>query len=318
MNCLSGTRWARKSSSQRRDEGRDLVAAPGQEQAEHLLHPEPLEELDPARAQARALDQELAAPVEDHVVLHLVAEHRRRSARRARAGSPPGARAERSPTRWSSSAAGSGRGRDEVDPVGVDLDHGGAQRPQPIEQGLHEAPALAGDPVGHVEVVPVALREGEVAVEGVDEDLEGLLERVQEDPVLGSGGLPGQPLGRDPELAQVAQQRGGDSQAVGGREQGLGQHQGRVERGHVHVEHVAGDPVLEHRGVAARDAAALAGGGDRPAAVEVLPHQQRVDLGRVAAQHRGLVVERQGLGLHEVGRRQDAEIARVSRTSSRA
>src|SRR6185436_14388249 len=36
-------------------EGGNLVPAPGEEEAEHLLHPEPLEELDAARAQARAL-----------------------------------------------------------------------------------------------------------------------------------------------------------------------------------------------------------------------------------------------------------------------
>jgi hypothetical protein len=68
------------------------------------------------------------------------------------------------------------------------------------------------------------------------------------------------------------------------------------------VEHVARDAALEHGGVAARHAAAAPGGGDRLSAVEVLAHEERVDLRRVAAQHGGLVVERQALRLHEVGR----------------
>ena len=93
--------------------------------------------------------------------------------------------------------------------------------------------------------------------------------------------------------------------AVGGGEQILAEHQRRIERGDVHVQDVAGDALLEHRGVAARDAPARLRGGHRLAAMQVLAHQQRVDLGRVAAQHGRLVVERQGLGLHEVGRRQD-------------
>ena len=282
-------------------QGGNLVPAPGEEQAEHLLHPQALEELDAARAQARALDQELAALVEDDVVLHLVAEHRHVAA----------VQLELDPLRENRRQLGhemifrrrgGGRGRDEVDAVGVHLDHGGAQVAEPVEQRLHEPPALAGHAVGHLEVVPVPLREGEVAVERVDEDLEGLLERVQEDPVLRGGRLAGQPLGRDAELAEVAEQGRRDPEPVGGREEVLPQHQGRVERGHVHVQHVAGHALLEHRGVAARDTAARAGRGHRLAAVHVFPHQQRVDLGRVAAQHGGLVVEGQGLRLHEVGR----------------
>src|SRR5206468_12163256 len=54
----------------------NLLAPAAEEEPEHLLHPPALEELDAARAQARALDQELAPLIQENVVLHLVGEHR--------------------------------------------------------------------------------------------------------------------------------------------------------------------------------------------------------------------------------------------------
>src|SRR5260370_29415781 len=55
-------------------ENRNVRRLAPQEQAEHLLHPPSLEELDATRAQARALDEELAARIQEHGVLHLVGE----------------------------------------------------------------------------------------------------------------------------------------------------------------------------------------------------------------------------------------------------
>src|SRR5262249_41484360 len=58
------------------DEGY-LLALAAQQCAEDLLHPLALEQFETARAQSRALDRQLALGIDERVVLHLVAEHRR-------------------------------------------------------------------------------------------------------------------------------------------------------------------------------------------------------------------------------------------------
>src|SRR3990170_3573805 len=69
------------------------------------------------------------------------------------------------------------------------------------QQGRHEPAPLGGHAVGGVVVVPVGKRGAQVAVEGVDEDLEGLLEGGEQEP-LGLGGcLAREPLGRHAEVA---------------------------------------------------------------------------------------------------------------------
>ena len=148
-------------------------------------------------------------------------------------------------------------------------------------------------------------RGAEVAVEGVDESLEGLLERGEQEAVGLGDGLPGQAPGRQAELPQVAQERREDAEPVGGGRDALREHERGVERGDVHVQDVARDPLLEDGGVAPRHRPAGAGVGNGPPAVEVLPQEERVDLGGVAPEDHRLVVEGQRLGLDEVGRGED-------------
>ena len=89
------------------------------------------------------------------------------------------------------------------------------------------------------------------------------------------------------------------------REEVLTEHEGRVERRDVHVEDIARNALVEHGRVTARHATTRLRGWHGPTVVEVLPQQECVDLGGVAAQGGHLVVEGQGLGLDEVRRRQD-------------
>ena len=225
MNCLRGTRWARKSSSQRRTRSGISSRRPVRSRRNISSIQSRWKSSIPRERRPEPLIRELAALVEDHVVLHLVAEHRdvaaveleldslREQPRRARHEALLGGRGGVGPGRRRRGA----RSRCRRCPPRPRWRRAPASR---SSRACTRRAALPGDPVGHVEVVPVPLREGEVAVERVDEDLEGLLERVQEDPVLGGGRLPGQPLGRHPELAQVAQQRGGDPER--GRRPGTG------------------------------------------------------------------------------------------------
>ena len=66
------------------------------------------------------------------------------------------------------------------------------------------------------------------------------------------------------------------------------------------MKKVARDAASPHLGVAAGECLGSPPGGNRMARGEVRAHHQRVDLGRVPAQHRVLVRVRKNLRLHEV------------------
>src|SRR5207244_10941420 len=75
------------------DDGLRVGATLGEEELDELFDELALERLEPARAEARALERDAAPLVEQRVRLHLVAEHRReasveleRDARGERAG----------------------------------------------------------------------------------------------------------------------------------------------------------------------------------------------------------------------------------------
>src|SRR5215469_17516223 len=57
------------------DERRNLRTSARQHEPEHVLHPLTQEQLDATGSKAGALDAERATRIEQHVVLHLVAEH---------------------------------------------------------------------------------------------------------------------------------------------------------------------------------------------------------------------------------------------------
>ena len=143
--------------------------------------------------------------------------------------------------------------RHEIDAVGIGLDRRGAERRQAIEDRRDDGPALGRHAVGGREVVPVPAVEREVAVERVDEDLEGLLEGAEVRALGGVRRLAGQPLGVHPELAQALEERREDAERVGGRSDRPRQHDRGIERRDVHVERRPRHTFLEDRGVAAAD-----------------------------------------------------------------
>ena len=67
-------------------------------------------------------------------------------------------------------------GRDEIDAVGVDLDHPRAARAQPVDHGTEQLAPLGRDRRRGVEVAAVRLRKTEVTVKAVDENFEGRLQ----------------------------------------------------------------------------------------------------------------------------------------------
>ena len=78
-----------------------------------------------------------------------------------------------------SSSAFGVRRRNKIDAVGVDFDDLRAARVQPVDHLLQQLAADLGDARGRVEIGEVALRETEIAVEAVDQDFEGVLQRVK-------------------------------------------------------------------------------------------------------------------------------------------
>jgi len=126
------------------------------------------------------------------------------------------------------------------------------------------------------------------------------------------GGLPrvtGQPLGAHAEVAEVLEERRKDAEYVRRGCDGPREHERGIERGDVHVEDGPRDALLADRGVAAPDRRDRPGQRHRVAAGEVLPKHERVDLGRGTPQRARLIVEGHGLGLGEIGRRQDGRDA---------
>ena len=97
------------------------------------------------------------------------------------------------------------RRRNEIDAVGVDFDDLGAARVQPIDHLLQQLAADLGDARGRVEIGKVALSETEIAVEAVDQDLEGVLQSAENIAAASVRGGAHARLGLEPEGAQIGQ-----------------------------------------------------------------------------------------------------------------
>ena len=111
-------------------------------------------------------------------------------------------------------------------------------------------------------------------------------------------------LGGDAEVPEVAEEVREGAEGVRRGRDPPGEHDRRIERDDVDVEHRPGDALLVDGGVAAGDARGSGGGGDGTPVPKVLAEQKGVDLGRVSSQDGGLIVKRQELRLREVGRRE--------------
>ena len=196
-------------------------------------------------------------------------------------------------------------GRNEIDAVGVDFDDLRAARVQPIDHLLQKLAPDLGDARGRVEIGEVSLSETEIAVEAVDQNLEGVLERVEDTAACFPVGGRMLRLGFEPEGAQIGQQMPEDLELIGHREAIELQHDRGIERGDVAMPDVARDAGEKDRGVTAFEAAHHRHLGNGMALPVIFAEEERVDAGGVAAHDHVLVVVGKNLRLDEVARTQE-------------
>src|SRR2546422_10100289 len=197
----------------------DFGPASEHEAADDLADDLSLKGLEAARAEGRALEAQAPELVGQRVGFHLVAEHRGVPAVELELDAIRQAGRDSLEQRLVVRRRVAGRW-DEVDAVGIRLDGCGAESRQRAQDRGDDGPPLGGHAIGGGGIVPVPAAEREIAVERVDENLEGLLERTE---MRALGGLPrgtGPPLGAHPELAGVG--GGGRKDAEGGRGGGPG------------------------------------------------------------------------------------------------
>src|SRR6478672_6679163 len=126
---------------------------------------------------------------------------------------------------------------------------------EPVDHLLQKLTANLGNASGCVEIGEVTLGETEVAIKAVDQDLEGVLERVE---VLLLGAVfRGAHAGFrfQAEGAQVGEQMAKDLELVGRRPAIELEHDRRVKRRDIAMPDVAGDAGEKDRGVTALEPA---------------------------------------------------------------
>ncbi len=69
--------------------------------------------------------------------------------------------------------------RAKIDAIGINLDDPRPAGGQPVHHVFEDFAALGGDPFSRVEIRKVPLGKAEIAIEGIEEDLEGSLQRMQ-------------------------------------------------------------------------------------------------------------------------------------------
>ena len=183
-----------------------------------------------------------------------------------------------------------------------------AARVQPVDHLLQQLAPDLGDARGRVEIGEVSLRETEVAVETVDQNLEGVLERMEVMPPLTIAFFIRRlhlGLRFEPEGAEIGQQMPEDLQLIGHREAVELQHDRGIQRRDIAMPDVARDPGKENRGVAAFEAAHHRHLGNRMALPVIFAEEKRVDAGGVPAHDHVLVVVGKNLGLDEVARAEE-------------
>ena len=148
------------------------------EELDHFLQEDALEFLEPARFQRAAFDDDVAIAREERVVLRLVAEHGVEllveldfDSRRQFLAPDRVAKFARHlliSSRWN-----------EINAIGIDFDDLRALRLKPIDHLLQKIAPDLRHARGGIEVGKVSLRETEIAVEAVDQNLEGVLQSVE-------------------------------------------------------------------------------------------------------------------------------------------
>jgi hypothetical protein len=169
---------------------------------------------------------------------------------------------------------------------------------------LNQFSALRCDLIGRVEIVEVAHRKAEIAVERIDQDFKGRLQGIAIAVAFRIFGSGREFLRLHAKTAQIAQQTGEYVQFIFTRQVVVSQHDRRIERSNVAVEHASRHSLMFHARIAADDIPALVRPRDRMALVKIFPQEERIDFGRVPAQGYVLIRIRKNLRLDEIAGRQ--------------
>ena len=148
----------------------------------------------------------------------------------------------------------------------------------------------------------MSLRESQVTVETVEQNLERVLQSLEVMLLCGIFLRPHLCLRFQSERAQISEQMPEDLQLIGHRKAIEFQHDRRIERSDVAVPDVVRDPGEEDVGVTALKRAHHWQFGNGMALPEIFAQKQRIDPRGVAAHDHILVVVRKNLRLDEVAR----------------
>src|SRR5690348_4370567 len=104
--------------------------------------------------------------------------------------------------------------RNEIDSVCINLNHLRSARVEPVDHLFQQIASDLRDTRGRVEVGEVSLRESKVTVKAVEQNLEGVLQRLE---MMQPGGIafgPHSCFGFEPEIAQIGEQMPKDLQLI--------------------------------------------------------------------------------------------------------
>ena len=149
------------------------------------------------------------------------------------------------------------------------------------------------------------LCETEIAIEAVDQNLEGILQRVEMMPVTAVTLLVGSlhlPLGFETEFAQVRQQMPKDLKLIGGRKAVELQHDRGIKRSDIAVPDVASDPGKIDGGEASFEAHRHRHFRNAVTLPQVFAQKERVNAGGVAAHDHILIIVGKDLRLNKITR----------------
>ena len=206
--------------------------------------------------------------------------------------------------------------RNEIDAVGVDFDDFRALRFQPFDHLLEQIAPDLGDTRGGFEVGEVSLRKTEIAVETVDQNLEGVLQGMEVAPLRCVLGVTHIALRLEAKGTQVGEEMAKDLELIVHRKAIELEHDRRIERSDVAMPDVARHAGEKDVGVTALKPAHHRHLGNAVALPEILAEEKGVDPGGVAAHDHVLIVVGKNLGLDEVAGTQ--EIGHGARLAHRA
>ena len=191
--------------------------------------------------------------------------------------------------------------RDEIDSVRIDFNHPGVVLVQPCDHFLQQIAPDLRHARGRIEIGKMSLSESQIAVETVDQNLEGILEGLEVMPFLAIFLSVRQPhlLFRfETKRPEVGQQVTKNLELVRCWETIELQHHRRIERGDIAMPDVACD-ASEIDGSESTLNRQL---GDGMALPQVFAEKKRVDAGSVTTHDHVLVVIRENLRLDEIAR----------------